>query len=218
RRRTDEDDGKFLSHRTAVWGALLGIAFILAWCWFAGMRLWVAGLLLALMLAYFFIFARIRAETGLGMGVILWPKMLDEMMTTLVGVEYLTLRDVTMIHALRWLYFGSATGAVMACQLEGFKIADAGGLRSHRVGWALALEAAVTVPLAIAWTLKTYYANGFEMMRIGQRSVSMVGSQIYWSYQNIVTDYATPTGPQVGGLFALGAGGAVAAALSWLRM
>jgi hypothetical protein len=217
RRGSEEDTGRFLGYRTAFWGALLGVVFILAWCRVAGMRLWVAGLLLALMLAYFFIFARIRAETGLGMGVILWPKMLDEMMMTIVGVNYLGLRDLTMICALRWLYFGSATGAVMACQLEGFKIADASGIRSRGIGWALALAAGITVPLAFAWTLKTYYTSGFELMPIGQRGTSMVGSQIYWSYQNMVAATDAPTGPQVGGLLALGAGGAVAGALSWLR-
>src|SRR5436853_511338 len=80
----------------------------------------------------------------------------------------------------------AATGSVMAAQLEGMKLAGAGGLRGPRVGWTLMLAIALTVPLAFAWTLKTYYAHGFEAMPIGQRISSMVGSQIYWSYQDVV--------------------------------
>jgi hypothetical protein len=214
-----DDGGEFLSYRTAFVGAVLGIAFILAWCWLAGMRLWVAGLLLGFMLSYFFIFARIRAETGLGMGVILWPKMLDEMMITVVGAKYLTLSDLTILHALRWLYFGSATGSVMACQLESFKLADAGGLRGRRVGWALALTATLTVALAFVWTLKTYYGQGFINMPIGQRmSESMVGHQIYWSYNSILYYREAPRGPEWNGVAAIGAGALVTIALSSLRM
>jgi hypothetical protein len=212
------DRREFLSYHTAFFGAIAGSAFILAWFHLAGMRLWVAALLFGLMLSYFFIFARIRAETGLGMGVILWPKMLDEVMLTFIGAKYLTLADMTTLFAIRWMYFGSATGSVMACQLEGFKLVEAGGVRGRGVGRAFALAATITVPLAFAWTLKTYYSGGFETMPIGQRTTSMVGSQIYWSYQDFVTARNTPRGPEWGGILAIGAGGVVATALYWLRM
>lgn len=213
-----DDRGEFLSYRTAFAGALLGIVFILTWFCLAGMRVWVAVLFLSLMLSYFFIFARIRAETGLGMHVVLWPKMLDEVVITVVGAQSMRLTEVTALYALRWLYFGSATGSVMACQLEGFKLADTGGLRGRRVGGALALAATVTVPLAFAWTLKSYYSTGFEALPIGQRSTSMVGSQIYWSYQNLVATQTTATGPEWGGILAIGAGALVTLTLSILRM
>jgi len=178
-----DDTGEFLSYRTAFLGAAVGIAFILGWLFMAGMRLWVAGLLLALLLSYFFIFARIRAETGLGMGVILWPKMLDEVMITLVGAQNMRLPELTALYAVRWLYFGSATGSVMACQLEGFKLMGTSGLRGRRIGGVLALGATVTVVLAFVWTLATYYRHGFEALPIGQRITSMVGSQIYYRFR-----------------------------------
>jgi hypothetical protein len=214
-----DDQREFLSYRTAFWGALFGTLFMLGWLWMAGMRLWVAALFVLLLLSYFVIFARIRAEAGLGMGVILWPKMLDEVMITLVGSRFLTPRDLTVLFAVRWLYFGPAIGSVMACQLEGFKLAEAGGLRGSRVGWTLALTAAVAVPVAFLWTLKTYYGNGgFEAMPVGQRITSMVGSQIYWSYENLAnTLQADTTTTDWRGVGAMGAGAAVTVALSALR-
>ncbi len=218
KRSAADDSGEFLSYRTAFFGALLGIAFILFWCVSAGMRLWVAALLFAFILAYFFIFARIRAETGLGMGVILWPKMLDEVMVTVVGAKYLTLPDLTVLASLRWLYFGSAIGSVMACQLEGIKLADVGGLRGRRVGGIFALAATLTVPLAFAWTLKTYYSHGFETMLVGRRETSMVGSQIYWAYQDMMETHGSLTGPDWKGILAMGGGALVTVALSALRM
>ena len=213
-----DDREEALPYRTAFWGAVLGTLFILGWLWVAGMRLWVAALFLLFMLSYFFIFARIRAETGLGMGVILWPKMMDEVMITVVGSRFLTLRDLTILHALRWLYFGPAIGSVMACQLEGLKLTESGGLRGPRVGWTLALAAVVAVPLAFLWSLHTYYMHGgFEAMPVGQRSTSMVGSQIYWSYQNLATTLGDPTPTDWGGVAALGVGAVVTVALSALR-
>jgi len=216
--RSVDDRQEFLSYRLALFGAMLGIAFMLCWLTLAGMRLWVAGILLGLMLCYFFIFARIRAETGLGMGVILAPKMLDEMMATFVGARIMTISDITILHAVRWLFFGSATGAVMAAQLEGLKIADDGGLRRRPAAAAILAALALALVLGLVWTTQTYFAKGFINMPIGQRGLSMVGSQIWWSYQGIVEDVNNPTGPQWRGIAAIGAGGAVAATLALLRM
>src|SRR5262249_53905293 len=114
---------EFASPRFALLGLLLGVGVMVGWLWAAGMRAWVAGLLVLLMLAYFLVFARIRGETGLSMGVILWPKMLDEVMLTLAGSRGLRPADLTVLYSVRWLYFGSSTGGVLACQLESFKIA-----------------------------------------------------------------------------------------------
>jgi hypothetical protein len=214
--KVDDRDSP-LSYRTAVYGTMLGTAFMLGWCCLGGMRLWVAALLFGLMLSYFFLFARIRAESGLGMGVILWPKMLDEVMLTLVGAKYLTLSDMTMLFSLRWLYFGPAIGSVMACQLEGFKLADAGGLRGRRVGRALAAAASLTVVLALCWSLKTYYTSGFVTLPIARRETSMVGTQIHWSYQSLVESHDTATGPQLSGILAILTGGLIAVGLSSLR-
>ena len=130
------------------------------------MRLWIAGLFFALMLSYFFIFARIRAETGLGMGVILWPKMLDEVMITFFGARALLPAELTVLYSIRWLYFGPSIGGVMACQLESFKIAGDAGLRGRAVGNVLLAIALLTVPLAFAWSLHTYHAKGFAAMPI----------------------------------------------------
>ena len=213
-----DDRNEFLSYPTAFWGMTFGAVFILSWFCLAGMHLWVAVLLLALILAYFFIFARLRAETGLGMGVILWPKMLDETMLTLVGSRNLALSDLTILYSLRWLYFTPAIGSVMACQLEGFKLADGGGLRGRAVGAVLAVGASLTVLLALAATLQTYYNTGFELLPLGRRATSMVASQSFWSYTNLLAAHESAKGPDAGGIFAIGVGGLVTLILSLLRV
>jgi hypothetical protein len=212
-----DDSGSPLSYRVAVLGAIAGTAFLIGWLWLGGMRPWVAALLLGLMLSYFFIFARIRAESGLGMGVILWPKMLDEVMLTIVGAKYLTLSDLTVLFSLRWLYFGPAIGSVMACQLEGFKLAESGGLRGRPVGRVLMLVCAITVPLAFAWTLKTYYTTGFITLPIARPATSMVGTQIHWSYVSLMNAHNSPSGPELGGILAMATGVLVVIALGSLR-
>ena len=102
------------------------------------MRLWVALLFFGLMFCYFFIFARIRAETGLGMGVILWPKMLDEVVVTLVGAKYLRIPDLTVLVAMRWLYFGR-DGLGDGVPVGGTQARRCGRAPGERVGTALGL-------------------------------------------------------------------------------
>jgi hypothetical protein len=208
---------EFATPRFAVAGLAIGIALMVGWLALAGMRLQIALLLVALMLGYFVIFARIRGEAGLSMGVILWPKMMDEVMVTLLGSGGMTGGDLTVLYSTRWLYFGPTTGGVMACQLETFKIAGDAGARGPAAGRLLLWAALLTIPIAFAWTLHAYYDRGFLMMPIGHRSRSMVGSQVYWSYANLKESLDNPTGTSWPGVAAMGAGGSVALALAWLR-
>jgi hypothetical protein len=105
----------------------------------------------------------------------------------------------------------------VACQLESFKIAGEAGLRSRAAGGVLLMAALLTVPLAFAWTLRTYYSEGFLAMPIGHRELSMVGSQIYWSYANVVDALKNPADTDWKGIAAMGTGAGMAAALSTLR-
>jgi hypothetical protein len=143
--------------------------------------------------------------------------MLDEVMLTIVGAKYLTLSDLTVLFSLRWLYFGPAIGSVMACQLEGFKLAESGGLRGRPVGRVLMLVCAITVPLAFAWTLKTYYTTGFITLPIARPATSMVGTQIHWSYVSLMNAHNSPSGPELGGILAMATGVLVVIALGSLR-
>jgi uncharacterized protein DUF6784/uncharacterized protein DUF6785 len=213
----ERSDDEFASPRFAVVGLLLGLAVMIGWLWLAGMRVWVAALLVALILGYFLLFARVRGEAGLSMGVILWPKMLDEVMLTITGSRGLLPAELTVLYSVRWLYFGSSTGGVLACQLESFKIAGEAGVRNRTTGRLLLLVALVALPLAFAWTLQTYYSHGFTLMPIGHRDRSMVGSQVYWSYFNLVDAMNNPTSTDGAGLTAMGTGALVALALAALR-
>jgi hypothetical protein len=216
-RRPVAPSDEFATPRFAVLGLLFGLAVIIGWLWLAGMRLWVAALLVALILGYFAIFARIRGEAGLSMGVILWPKMLDEVMLTLTGSKALLPAELTVLYSVRWLYFGPSTGGVIACQLESFKIAGEAGFRSRATGGVLLMAALLALPLAFAWTLHTYYGKGFLLMPIGHRQLSMVGSQVYWSYANLNDAMSNPTNTDWRGLSAMGTGAAVVVALAALR-
>ena len=215
--RSEPYADEFASPRFAVLGFLFGLGVILAWFCLAGMRWWVAALFVGLMLGYFLIFARIRGETGLGMGVILWPKMLDEVMLTLLGSRGLLPAELTVLYATRWLYFGPPIGGVIACQLESFKVAGDAGIRGRAAGRVLLLAALVAIPIAFVWTLHTFHAKGFLGMPISHRGLSMVGRQIYWSYANLVQALDNPEATNWQGVTAMGVGGSVAMILAALR-
>ena len=68
------DDGdELLSYRTAVVGALTGIAFLCTWLWMTGVSAWVAPVFVGVMLVTFLGVTRILAETGVVMEAPLSP-------------------------------------------------------------------------------------------------------------------------------------------------
>src|SRR5262249_35361814 len=83
--RNEGGEVEFAPPRLALIGFFAGLAIIIGWLWLAGMRPWVSAVLVLFVLGYFVVFARIRGEAGLSMGVILWPKMVDEVMLTFFG-------------------------------------------------------------------------------------------------------------------------------------
>lgn len=215
--RNEPGAAEFAPPRMALLGFFGGLAVVIGWLWLAGMRPWVAALLVLFILGYFVLFARIRGEAGLSMGVILWPKMVDEVMLTFFGSRGLLPSELVVLYSVRWLYFGPSIGGVMACQLESFKIMGESGRRSRATGGLLLLAALLAVPVAFVWTLHTYHVKGFQAMPIGHRQLSMVGSQIYWSYANLTEAMKNPTGTDHAGLLAMGVGAVIAVVLATLR-
>jgi hypothetical protein len=102
RRQSADDTSEPLPYRWAVLGFLLCCAFMVWVLWLAQCRVSFALALIALILAYFLIWARIRAETGLGL--LPFPIEINELMMVPFGSRIFRLREMISLVSLRWAY------------------------------------------------------------------------------------------------------------------
>lgn len=199
-------------YRWPLVGMVVGLGFVCVWCAAAGMSPVVAVAFVAVYMAVAFVMGRVRVETGLG--ILLSPLIVSELMYTVTGTASFSRRSLTTIASLRWSYFAKGTMGVMPAQLEGLKMADAARFDGRRLAKAMYAAIVLAMLLAVPLTLMLYQDRSFNAMRIGDRTQHYIGSQSYWAYQNLAGYIATPSGPSVPGITAIVCGFVTSLALA----
>lgn len=138
-----DDSNEPLGYRAAVFGIIIGTTFITAFCYKAGMSIWVILTFFAIYFALSIAISRIRAELGspihdLPIG---GP---GEMMTKIFGTRRIGAPSLTII-SLLYFFNRGYRGHPMPHQLEGFKIAERTGLSNKRLLIAMIIAAIVGV-------------------------------------------------------------------------
>lgn len=210
--RSAADGGEY---RLPLVGMGCGLAFICLWCAAAGMSPLVAFAFVGVYMVVAFVMGRVRVETGLG--ILLSPLIVSELMYTVAGTSAFSRRDLTTIASLRWSYFAKGTMGVMPAQLEGMKIADAARFDGRRLAKAMYAAILLALVLAVPLTLILYHDKSFNAMRIGDGTQHYIGSQSYWAYQNLTSYITTPTGPSKSGITAIACGFGASLALAACR-
>jgi hypothetical protein len=202
----------------AIIGAAATFSAMVYFLWVAGARPIVGALLVAGILGYYIVFARLRAETGLGFSM--FPLELEDTLVTPLGPRFYRLRELVIIIAMRWTYgqgFGVIYEAICGNTLESFKIADAAGLSLRRLTRGMVLAFAITLPLALVAILTGIYHYGWFNLR-GLR-VGWLGGQAIGDGERIIWLALTHTpGPDVNGIVALSLGAAIALFLGAMRL
>jgi len=210
RRRATADAGEPLPYRWALLGFALCCAFMVWFLWLAQCRVSFAIALIALILAYYLIWARIRAETGLGL--LPFPIEINELMMVPLGSRIFRLREIISLVSLRWAYSPGITTSYevfASTMIESYKIADSAHLNSRRLTAAITggfvLSLVVGIPVVLTG-IYHYGWFGFGFTRSGwlANTSGYGGSQI----AGYLTD-AQYAHTDVNGVLAL-LGGAVA--------
>ncbi len=134
--RADADEP--IGYRLALIGLVLSFAFMVCWCCLAGCRLIVAVVLVGLIVGYYVMWARIRAETGLGF--IPFPLEIQDGLVSIAGSGAFRPREIVTMISTRWAFFpgfGESFEVVTGNVLESFKIADSAGISRRRLTFAL---------------------------------------------------------------------------------
>jgi hypothetical protein len=210
------DGGEPMPYRLALTGLVLSFAGMIYFCCVAGCRLAVALALIAGILGWYVVWARLRAETGLGFST--FPLGLFDAMRVPFGNVAFRTSEFVVANSLRWAYAKGGGIIYEVCTgnaLEAMKIADSAGINKRRliagvlVGFLLTLATALFVFLT-----GIYHYGWFELQRLNVDFMP----EIITDGNRIVAYLMNPTDTDVNGAVAMGTGAAITLLLGLMRL
>lgn len=203
-----------LSYRMALIGFIVSFAGLVYFCWAAGCRVLVAGALIAGIVGYYVVWARLRAETGLGFTM--FPFDLEFAMQVPFGSAFYRVPETITLQTLRWSYgqgFGLILEVCSGNALEVFKIADASGIDPRRLSGAMMAAFLFVLAAGSIFVLTGIYHYGWLAL-VGAKSnhlATAAGERVLWRL-------LTPTPPDVNGMIAISFGALFASFLAIMRL
>jgi hypothetical protein len=160
-----EDDSDPI-HKLAVFGVIVGFAFVLVFCRIAGMSVWVAFVYFLIYFLYVIAMTRMRAELGPPTHELhgVHP---DYLMVTFAGSRPIGARNLSVTTLLSWLAYGYRCHP-MPHQLEGFKIGTYFRVRTRRLVVAMTVAGVVGAVIAIGFHIVLYYRYRFAVWGVGE--------------------------------------------------
>ena len=205
-----------LAYRWVVLGLLLSVSYLVLFCVTAGARLAVALPLIALILAYHVVWARLRAENG--MSFIGFPLAVNEIMLRPFGTALYRPAEIVTITAMKWTYepgWGESCEVITGSSLDALKISESASIPQRRLLLAMVGCFLFALALGVFVELTGVYHYGFyailPMEGWLEQSVRNAGSQMHEAMSD-------PTHLSLPELLALGAGMAVTFLLGGLRL
>jgi hypothetical protein len=207
-----------MSYRAAVLGFVLSLSVLVYLCWCAGCRPLAGALVIVTFFAYCLMWARLRAETGLGF--LAFPVDPTSVLRTPLGSAVWRPREIVTMVSMRWVTAsgeGMSLDTTTANLLDGFKVADAAGISKRRLmvaaGAAFLLAWVIGLPLALAGT----YHFGYLATKVGAAPY-YPALQTRWDATNVFETLRSPALPNQASVIGLLAGGAVAVLLGAMRL
>ncbi|MCZ6676609.1 MAG: hypothetical protein O7E52_05095 [Candidatus Poribacteria bacterium] len=171
-----DDTGEPMRYRTAVFGLIGVMAFLVLFCYYGGASIRMASAFFALYYAISIAITRMRAELGTPVHDLHYSGP-DEILTRAFGTRRLGKGNLVMF-SMFWFINRAYRSHPMPHQLEGFKIAERTQMNPRRIAFALML-AALLGSLAGFWALVDRgYRLGMET-RAYRPSLSAFGIEPY---------------------------------------
>ena len=211
------DSKEPMAYRWALLGFILCFIYMVYFCWVAGTRPLVGFIIIGLLVSYYVMWARLRADTGLGF--LPFPLGIEELMLVPLGSKIFRPKEIINLIGLRWAYFpgfGESFEVVTGNALEAFKIADSARISSRRLLIAMVAGFVLSLGLGLYILLTGMYHYGFNYISTAshgwlKNQMWIVGGRIYEMLEN-------PAAFDLNGTIALGAGAITAIGLGVLRL
>jgi hypothetical protein len=156
--KKEDDTEGLMSYRIAVLGIILGTAFLIIFCYYAGMSIWVMVLFYIIYFALSTTITRIRAELGPSVHT-MHGSTPDEILLNIFGSRRIGSRNLTGFGLLHWITGYSNRENPMPIQLEAFKLAERANAKPARIPVAIVLAAFIGA-ISGFWA---YLHNGYRL-------------------------------------------------------
>jgi hypothetical protein len=207
-----------LGYRWAVIGLCLCLAWMVAFCLLSGCRLVFALLLVGLILGYYVMWARLRAETGLGF--LAFPMEVFGVVLTPFGSALWRPSEIVTLFSTRWTCEsgeGNSLDTTTANLVETFKIADAANINVRRLTLVIIAGFVFAVAFGTYIVLTGTYHFGYFGTKAGG-NWDYPSLQTRWDPVAIFESIANPAKPNAGSIIAIVVGAAVTILIGVLRL
>ena len=136
------DPDEPMTYRIAFLGIISGFIFLVTFCYYAGMSIWLMVVFFIIYFSLSTTITRIRAELGPPVHTLVGATP-DQILLTLFGTRRIGLRNLTGFGLLHWITGSSGRENPMPIQLEGFKLMERLNARAKWYILAIILAAAV---------------------------------------------------------------------------
>ncbi|MHC5033434.1 MAG: DUF6785 family protein [Planctomycetota bacterium] len=212
----DQGPERSLAYRWIVLGLVLSVGYLVFFCAIAGCRLAVALPLVALILAYHMVWARLRAENG--MSFIGFPLPLNDIMLRPLGTAIYRPAEIVTITATKWTYepgWGESCEVITGSSLDALKISESARIPQRPLVLAMIGCFIFALALGVFVELTGVHHYGFySILPVEgwlEQSVRNAGPQMHEAMTN-------PTHLSLPEVFALGAGMTITFLLAELRI
>jgi len=185
--------------------------------WMAGSRVWVGAAIAGLIVVNYFVWARLRAETGLGF--IPFPLIVNSMIVVPFGSAIFRPSEIVALYSTRWSYFpgfGESFEVTTGNSLESLKIADSARISPRRLVGAMMAAFVVALVVGVFVVLTGMYHYGF--LNTGASTAGWLNGQLRGIGAQTVDLLANPSKRDLNGTIAMAAGAVVTFALGMLRL
>jgi len=213
----DGDTREPLSYRWALIGFVLSFGYLVYFCWLAGARVMAGTAIIGLIVVHYIVWARLRAETGLGF--IPFPLTVNSMIIVPFGSGVFTPREIVTLFSTRWTYFpgfGESFEVVTGNSLEAFKVADSARIATRPLLYAMVAGLVISLVVGVYVVLTGMYHYGF--FNSGASSSGWLSSQLRGVGTGIFNTLTTPSKFDLNGTIGMGAGAAVTFFLATMRL
>jgi hypothetical protein len=203
-------------YRLAVIGLVLSSAYLVTFYAVAGARISVGAVVVVLILVHYIVWARLRADTGLGF--IPFPLIVNSMMVVPFGVGILRPREAIALLSTRWSYFPGFGESFEVCtgnSLEALKIADAAGIPPRRL--LLGIVAGLLVSVVVGTYVVLTGEHHYGFLNTPGAWAGWVNAMLRRNGSQAFEYITDPKGPDLNGMIGIGAGAAITLVLGLVR-
>jgi hypothetical protein len=206
-----------MTYRWAGLGFVASFAFMVYFLWLSDCRIVFGLVVIALTVGYFVIWARLRAETGLGL--LCFPIQIQDVLQVPFGSHVYRVSELVTLVTLRWAYtpgFSNSFEVFPGTALESFKIADSAGINARRLTAALTAGFVVSLAVGVYVVLAGIYHYGWFGLNCSRSG--WLGPQSINDGGRIISFLSSPAKTDVNGVIALLVGAAVVVILGLMRL